>query len=119
MRANVLPSLLFIYQKFQDTTFIQQIIYLLTLIIGNVRFTYQPLDKAEYYDVQRSRTLSTSSLGSASGRMMRKAQSNQRILNNNSSPVMGRGLEIGVETENKAAPSSLSFAWSVFSEIIK
>ena len=115
----MLEVLLGVYIKFQDPTLLQQIIYLLTLIIGNNRFSDQLVDKFEYnQEIQRTRTFSTSSIGSTSGRHSGLRRS---LKPSNQSPQISRqyqSAESAMEVE-KSPASGLSFAWSVFSEIMK
>jgi hypothetical protein len=104
--------------KFQDPTLLQQIVYLLTLIIGNNRFSEQIADKYESNDIQRTRTFSSSSLGSVSRHSARRS-----IKPSNQSPQLTRAFQFEPSEYNnselKNPPSSFSFAWSVFSELMK
>jgi hypothetical protein len=115
-----LETLLSVFSKLSsDSSLVQQLVYLFTLAVGNCRFSglVNP-DKYDFNDIQRSRTFSTSSAGSTSGRgNLKKMKKESSHLSLSQAPGKS-GADLS-EVEATRSPNTFSFAWSVFNHLIK
>jgi hypothetical protein len=115
-----LETLLSVFVKVSsESSLVQQLVYLLTLAVGNSRFSgLMNPDKYDFNDIQRSRTYSNSSVGSTSGRphmkKMKKESSHLSL-----PQVNGKTTADLAETDATRPVNTFSFAWSVFNHLIK